>query len=424
MIGTIADDVTGATDVAAALHRQGLRTVLRFGVPETADSQDADAVVVALKSRTVPADEAIRLSRAAAVWLRQHGADRLYFKYCSTFDSTPAGNIGPVLDALADLVSSPLVVNTPSSPRHGRTQYAGHLFVGDQLLSESSMRHHPLTPMTDSSLVRLLSAQTSRRVDLVPHHIVRKGPAAIAEALSEARELGVRYALVDAIDEQDLAHVAGAVSDDVLIGGAAGLADAIAKVASPTGGHAREDAMTAADQRAGAAAVLAGSCSARTVEQIACMQGHGRPSFRLDVRMLPDADALAATALRWFDSLPAHHDAPVVYSSMPPSELQDVHRTIGVARSSEILERAMALIAVGLIARDVVRLITAGGETSGAIIAALGVTGGVVGDEAAPGVPWIHLDDERGVSLLLKSGNFGDADLLLRASESKPESPR
>ncbi|MCU1417427.1 MAG: type effector Hrp-dependent outer [Schumannella sp.] len=421
MIGTIADDVTGATDVAAALHRHGLRTILRFGVPESADPQDADAVVVALKSRTVPAEEAIRLSRAAAVWLGEHGADRLYFKYCSTFDSTPAGNIGPVLDALADLVSAPLVINTPSSPRHGRTQYLGHLFVGDQLLSESSMRHHPLTPMTDSSLVRLLSAQTSRRVDLLPHHIVRKGSAAIADALSRAREFGVRYALVDAVDAQDLAHVADAVSEDVLIGGAAGLADAIAKVASPTGGRGPGTAGAVhAEPPSGEAAVLAGSCSARTVEQIACMQGHGRPSFRLDVRMLPDADALAATALRWFDSLPAHHGAPVIYSSMPPSELQDVHRTIGVSRSSEILELAIALIATGLIARGVVRLITAGGETSGAIIAALGVTRGVVGDEAAPGVPWIHLDGGREVRLLLKSGNFGDADLLLRVSESEP----
>ncbi|MEV4898893.1 four-carbon acid sugar kinase family protein, partial [Nonomuraea sp. NPDC055795] len=207
MIGAIADDVTGATDVAVALHRHGLRTLLFFDTPAAeAALPPHDAVVIALKTRTAPRAQAVARSLAALDWLRAHGVGQVYFKYCSTFDSTPDGNIGPVLDALADALDAPLVAMTPSSPEHGRTQYLGHLFVGERLLSESHMRDHPLTPMTDSYLPRVLEAQSAHRAGVVPLETVRGGPAAIGRRLAHLRREGVRYALVDAVEDGDLAE--------------------------------------------------------------------------------------------------------------------------------------------------------------------------------------------------------------------------
>lgn len=411
MIGAIADDFTGATDVAVAFRRGGLTTAVAFGIPgESAEFPAVDALVVALKTRTVAAAEAVRASLDAADRLSRLGADRFYFKYCSTFDSRADGNIGPVADALADRVGAEIVVVVPASPEHARTQYLGYLFAGDVLLEQSSMRTHPLTPMTDSFVPRLLGPQTRHGVGLVDLRTVRAGTAAVIARLRELGSGGVRYAVVDALTDDDLAVIGAAVRDARLVTGAAGLAGGWARARATGTPIPDSSSRFGVDGRA---AVLAGSCSARTLQQLALFtQDH--PGHLLDARAIPDASGLAAAALDWFDGLPAD-STPVIYSSLPPAELRATQEQLGVERASSILEAAAGLVARGLVERGVRRLVVAGGETSGAVVTALQVAGGIVGAEEAPGVPWIHTLGDEPLALLLKSGNFGDVELLRRA---------
>ncbi|TDD07455.1 3-oxo-tetronate kinase [Nonomuraea diastatica] len=408
MIGAIADDFTGATDVAVALRRRGIRTVLFFGLPPAAaEPPEHDAVVIALKTRTAARTDAVAQSLAALGWLRSRGVRQVYVKYCSTFDSTAEGNIGPVLDALADAMDVPVVAMTPSSPEHGRTQDNGYLFVGDVPLGESHMRHHPLTPMTDSYLPRLLEGQSAHRAGVVTLAQVRAG--AIGRRLAELRAEGVRYALVDAVDDADLLTAGRALADAPLVAGAAGLAGGLA-AAHARSGH--DHAPAPAPQ--GAAAVLAGSCSARTLEQVAAMIEAGRPAYRLDALADQDPESLARDALAWYDTLDVEAGAPLVYASADPAALRRVQGIVGAERSAAILESAIGRVAQGLVERGVTRVISAGGETSGAVVSALGVPGGMIGAEAARGVPWIHTAS--GLTLLLKSGNFGEPGLLVESS--------
>jgi uncharacterized protein YgbK (DUF1537 family) len=416
MIGAIADDFTGGSDVAVALRREGLRTLLFFGTPSSDTVlPEHDALVIALKSRMTPAAEAVADSLKALDWLLAHGTTTTYFKYCSTFDSTPLGNIGPVLDALADRLDVPMVVMTPSSPEHRRTQYEGYLFVGDTLLSESPMRHHPLTPMTDSKLERLLTAQTAKSVGLVRHGVTRQGAESLRTALAAAAAQGTNYLFVDAVDAADLAAIGAAIGDARLVAGAAGLAGGLAAAVSgrSTGTEARAD--YAALLSEGPAAILAGSCSARTLEQIDAVRRDGHPLYQLDPIADQDPQSLATDALAWYDSVDPTV-APLIYSSVDPERLALIQETLGVQRSSEILEDATGRVARGLVERGVRKLIAAGGETSGAIVTALGIPGGLIGDEAARGVPWIFTTGDHPLAVLLKSGNFGDVDLLVTAS--------
>ncbi|MEV4737628.1 MULTISPECIES: 3-oxo-tetronate kinase [unclassified Microbacterium] len=416
MIGIIADDVTGGTDVAVACRRQGLRTGIVFGAPSPgAIDTSWDVAVVALKTRTIPAADAVAQSLSAAEALRAAGATQLYLKYCSTFDSTAEGNIGPVLDALAALVGAERVVTTPSSPEHGRTVDAGQLLVHGTPLAESPMRDHPLTPMRDSDLVRLLDRQLPAPASAaVALDVVRRGPDALRDAVS-ALTSDVRYVLPDAIADDDLVTIARSAASDPLWGGAAGFAGALARVVAEQRGG--DDTSTAAPTATGRAVVLAGSCSQRTLEQIDAMLDAGRPAFRLDALREQDPDRLAAEALAWYDALDSDSrpdSAALVYASLPPAQLHEVQERLGVAESAAILEAALSRVAQGLRERGVRRFVTAGGETSGAVVAALGVDAGEIGAEAARGVPWIHAAD--GIRLLLKSGNFGEVDLLVKSS--------
>ncbi|MEU9748176.1 3-oxo-tetronate kinase [Streptomyces niveus] len=437
-LGVIADDYTGATDVAVALRRAGLRTLLFFAVPDSRDERidggdqarlpQHDALVVALKSRMVPTADAVAASLDALEWLRGQGAGQIYFKFCSTFDSTPRGNIGPVLDRLAEATGAGTVLLTPSSPEHLRTQYQGHLFVDDLLLGESHMRHHPVTPMTDSYLPGLLRAQTHGQVALINLATVRRGTAAIRDAMAAAGAGGARHVLADAIDESDLRTLGRAVLDAPLVAGAAGLASGLGRARAerhvrpaPAAGRNPADGTEAPDTwdaPRGPAAVLSGSCSRRTLEQLATLTAAGRPGYYLDAVATPDPAELADAALTWYDTLPAAGEAPVLYSSVPHERLREIQRVLGVERSAAVLEEATGRVAAGLVERGVRRLVAAGGETSGAVIAALGITGAHVGDEAARGVPWIHPLNGRPPALLLKSGNFGGPGLLLDASAS------
>ncbi len=417
MIGAIADDFTGGTDVAVAFQQAGFRTAIVFGDPAAShELPDVDATVVALKTRTVAASEAVRRSLDAARWLQSRGATQLYFKYCSTFDSTAKGNIGPVCDALAHHMQAPVTVVAPSSPVHGRTQYMGRLFVGEQLLSESPMRHHPLTPMNDSRIPAALQLQTPREVGLVAYATVARGHAAVRDALDLLARDGIGYAVTDALSDADLREIGKACVDDVLVTGAAGMARGLGDAWAarlPLAGAGAQDAHHDPVGDSPAAA-LAGSCSARTLEQIETMQST-HPSFCLDPVATPDAAGLAEQALAWYDSREDER-APLIYASRPPEELIEIQNTLGSARAADILEGAMGLIARGLVARGTRRLVVAGGETSGAVVTALGVYGGVVGEEAAPGVPWIYTTSDQPLALLLKSGNFGEPGLLARAA--------
>jgi uncharacterized protein YgbK (DUF1537 family) len=413
-LGCIADDYTGGTDVAAALRRAGLRTVLLFGEPdEMQQLPGCDAVVVALKSRTVPAAEAVAVSLRVFRRLVAWGVRQTYFKYCSTFDSTDEGNIGPVTDALLDAVradtgAAPMTLICPASPEHRRTTYLGHHFVGDVLLSESSMRHHPLTPMTDPNLVRVLSRQTPHRVGLLDLNTVRSGPAAVTERLALLEAEGVRHVVVDATVDTDLDVVATAAAPLRVLTGGAGLARAAGAVAvagtSPTAAHR--------DLPAGPGLVLAGSCSAATVEQLA--QATARFSaHRLDPVATPDPADLLATATDW---LKAHLGAGpvVIYSSAGPDQRAAARAAMG-PDVADHLERTLGQLARTAVGLGVRRIVVAGGETSGAVVSALGVRTVVVTAEEDRGVPWCVTADEPELGLLLKSGNFGRPDLLVRA---------
>ncbi|MFC8569766.1 3-oxo-tetronate kinase [Streptomyces sp. NPDC057245] len=420
-IGCTADDFTGGTDVAAAFRRAGLRTALVFGVPDgaTALPADCDAAVVALKSRSTPADEAVADSLAAQRWLWSQGAAQVYFKYCSTFDSTAQGNIGPVADALMDAAGAAVTLHCPASPPNGRTVYQGHLFVHDQLLSDSPLRHHPLNPMTDSSLPRLLSAQTRHRVAVIDRPTVRRGADAVREALLAHEQAGVRHVIADALTDEDLAVLGAATLELPVVAGAAGLAEGIGH-ACPTAGPVTAEPRPSE----GRAAVLAGSCSARTLEQTAQFHAAGLPSLNLDVLAAAAGRDVTGEALAWYEAQdPA---LPVlIHASAAPEELAAVQAQLGVTESAAQVEELLGTLASQLVGRGVRRLLVAGGETSGAVTTALGVRAVLVGEEADPGVPWTYAATEHGdLALMLKSGNFGAPDLFTRALRTTAEEPK
>ncbi|MEU6456684.1 3-oxo-tetronate kinase [Streptomyces sp. NPDC047065] len=411
-IGCIADDFTGGTDVAAAFRRAGLRTALVFGVPDeaTALPADCDAVVVALKSRSAPADEAVADSLTTQRWLWSKGAAQTYFKYCSTFDSTQRGNIGPVTDALTDAAGAAVTLHCPASPPNGRTVYQGHLFVHDRLLSDSPLRHHPLNPMSDSALVRLLSAQTRHQVALIDWATLRRGVEAVREAVAAHQKAGVRHIIADALTNEDLAVLGASTLELPVVAGAAGLAEGLGH-AYPAAGAATAEPWP----RAGRAAVLAGSCSARTLEQIAQFYAAGLPSLHLDVLAAATGRDVSGEALAWYDE--QNPDLPVlIYASASPDELSAVQAQLGVAEAAAQVEELLGTLAAHLVERGVRRLLVAGGETSGAVTTALGVRAVLVGEEADPGVPWTYATTQHGdFALMLKSGNFGAPDLFTRA---------
>ena len=427
-LGVIADDFTGATDVASMLVRAGLHTVQVIGVPQGPAPQ-ADAVVVALKTRTVPAAEAVHESLAALQWLRDAGARQFYFKYCSTFDSTPAGNIGPVAEALMTALGADFTIACPAFPENGRTIFRGHLFVGDQLLSDSGMRDHPLTPMTNANLVQVLQAQCTRKVGLLRHDTIARGPQAIRERIGALRDEGVALAVADAIDNDDLRSLAAACFDLPLLTAGSGLALALPDVYSAR--HwVKPDAQAARlDVSAGPAAVLAGSCSLATQAQVARWLDGGRPALAIDPRALARGEPVAAQALAWarehlfargrFPAQLAAEPAVLIYATTSAQQLKAIQAELGSNEAGALVEACLAQIAKGLVEAGVMRLVVAGGETSGAVVQALGVTTLRIGASICPGVPWTQAEGWP-LLLALKSGNFGGPDFFgeaLLASE-------
>jgi uncharacterized protein YgbK (DUF1537 family) len=416
-LGCIADDFTGATDLANTLTRGGLRTVQVNGVPrDDLVLPEADAIVVALKSRTAPVNEAVEQSLAAFAWLQQREARRFLFKICSTFDSTDAGNIGPVADALLDALGSDLALVCPAFPANGRTVYQGHLFVGTQLLSDSPMRDHPLTPMRDASLVRVLSRQTRHKVGLVPHAFVRFGADAVQTVLHRLRGDGAAYAIADATDDEDLHVLAQAARDLPLLIGGSGIALGLPEIARATGTAPARDHAEAEVPRGGPALVLAGSCSQATRGQVDWF-ARNHPARRLDVAALLAGDAELDAAERWMSEHVALGPA-MIYSSAPPAEVQALQATLGAEgreRAAGLIESAFARLARAAVDGGVRRLIVAGGETSGAVVQALGIEALAIGAEIDPGVPWTVVSGDRVLALALKSGNFGSPDFFEKA---------
>jgi uncharacterized protein YgbK (DUF1537 family) len=415
-LGVVADDFTGGSDIALMLARGGMRVVQHIGVPDAAAPvPSADAVVVSLKSRTTPAAEAVARSVAAARALRAAGARQLFFKYCSTFDSTDAGNIGPVAEALAELTGAAIVPFCPAFPSNGRSVYQGHLFVGRQLLSDSPMRDHPLTPMRDADLVRVLARQTRHKVGLIPLAVVARGPVAIRAAYGAAVAAGERFVIVDALDDGHLAAIAAASAALPLITGGSGVAVGLADNARRVAGLGPADAAPWSAP-AGARLILAGSCSAATRGQIAAALAAGLDSLKLDAATLDDPAAAAASVAAW--ARPRLGDRPLlIYSSADPEEVRAVQERLGVAAAGARVERCLAEVARLLVAAGVRQLIVAGGETSGAVVAGLGAVDLAIGPEIAPGVPWVRTDQPLPLALAMKSGNFGGPHFFLEAWE-------
>jgi uncharacterized protein YgbK (DUF1537 family) len=420
LLGCIADDFTGATDLASMLVRNGMSTVQLIGVPGPDDAvPDAAAIVVALKSRTVPAADAVRESLAALAWLQAAGCRQFLFKYCSTFDSTEAGNIGPVADALVDALDCGFAIACPAFPTNARTVYQGHLFVGATLLNESGMQDHPLTPMRDANLVRVLSRQTTGGVGLVPFATVEQGAGAVRTALSALKEQGRRYAIVDAVTDAHLLAMGEAVAHHALVTGGSGVAMGLPE------NFRRAGLLQSAEAGAlpgvpGHAAVLAGSCSRATLFQIGAARDR-MPTLELDALATPDAAALAEQALGW--AAGKLSDTPVlIAASAPPDKVAALQAKLGRDAAGTLVEDAMSRIARGLAAAGVRRLVVAGGETSGAVVGALGVKRLAIGHEIDPGVPWTLAEGAGPPMLLaLKSGNFGGRDFFFNAFEQAPQ---
>ncbi len=408
LLGCIGDDFTGSSDLGNTLTRQGMRCVQYVGVPSQPADKDVEAGIVALKSRSIPVAEAIRQSLAALDWLRAQGCRQFLFKYCSTFDSTPDGNIGPVAEALADALEARRVLVCPAFPATGRSVYQGHLFVNDRLLSESGMENHPLTPMTDPDLRRWLALQITGTVGHIPFAAVAAGSEAVRARLDAEDALGHRLIVADAIRDDDLVTLGRAAAGLPLLTGGSGIALGLpgvfrdAGLLSDTGGEW--------SGQSGPAAILSGSCSAATRAQVA---HHGRthPTREVDAdRVMAgeiDVTGLAAWAL-------AQEGLPLIYTSADPDAVRAAQTRHGREAVAGAIEALFADTARALVAGGVTRLVTAGGETSGAVVEALAPDRLEIGPEIDPGIPVMRAGER--LVLALKSGNFGTPDFFAKAA--------
>ncbi len=438
-IGVIADDFTGATDIAGFLVSAGLRTAQLNSPQQAPENLDAEAVVISLKTRSIPAQVAVEQSLAACRILQELRAEQIIFKYCSTFDSTAEGNIGPVTDALLEELGEEFTVVVPALPVNGRTVYRSTLFVHHQPLHESGMKDHPVTPMTDSDLLRLMEAQSSGTATSVPYAVVEQGPDAVREALRQARSEGARYAVPDTLNHDHLDIIGQAATGLRLLTGGSGIGSGLARAltgqsgqpaqpAQPAqqGGTGAPDAASPAEDwsfTSGAAVVISGSASQMTNRQVEAYAAEA-PSTALDIpRVMDDAAGYLEELSRWVlenSTAPDSTDqaAPMVYATAAPEKVKQWQQSYGAERLSAAIEEFFGELAARLRSGGVTRFIVAGGETSGAVTQALGVDGFEVGPQIAPGVPWtrsLESDPQQGIDLALKSGNFGDPDFFRTA---------
>lgn len=421
LLGCIADDFTGASDLANTLAREGMRTTQYIDVPAGDTECDCEAAIIALKSRSIEPQLAVKQSLDALRWLQQQGARQFLFKYCSTFDSTPDGNIGPVADALLHELQTSAVVVCPAFPTTGRTVYQGHLFVFDKLLNESGLENHPLNPMTDADLRRWLGKQTSSNIGHVDQATVTAGPDSIRNALEVAASKQQNLVIVDATADDDLRSIGAACDKAKLITGGSGIALGLPDNFRNQGllGNGQSDFQ----RRSGYAAVLAGSCSTATRGQIA----HYRrgPKTPLNVESIVDG---SLTPEQLIGELDITTD-PLIYSSAEPADVEKLQTEHGTEKVARCIEEFFGKLAVALVDQGVQRLVVAGGETSGAVISALKLDSFDIGPEIDPGVPALSTRGDSPISVALKSGNFGgesffaDAIDALTAAETNQQTP-
>lgn len=426
LLGCIADDFTGATDLANMLVRGGMRTVQSIGVPASGERVEADALVVALKSRTIPAADAVAQALAALNWLRAQGCRQFFFKYCSTFDSTDAGNIGPVADALLDALSDAgasgesearagvFTIACPAFPENGRTIYRGHLFVGDVLLNESGMENHPLTPMTDANLVHVLQRQTPSKVGLVRYDCVAHGAAKVREVFDALRRDGTRMAITDALSDADLYTLGEACADLALITGGSGIALGLPANFRRAGLLADKADAAQLPPVEGLSAVLAGSASKATNAQVAAWR-ESRPAFRIDPLAAARGEPVVERALDFARGHLGNRQPVLIYATATPDEVKAVQSELGAQQAGHLVESTLAAIACGLHELGVRKFVVAGGETSGAVVQALGVHTLRIGAQIDPGVPATATIGDTPLALALKSGNFGATDFFAKA---------
>lgn len=409
VLGAVADDFTGATDLAALMARSGLSVSLRIGVPEPGTEAAADCEVVALKIRTEPAAEAVSAAKDALTWLQDIGVERFFWKYCSTFDSTSEGNIGPVAEAMMEQLGTDQTIYCPSFPENGRTVFHGHLFVGNELLSDSPMKNHPLTPMSDSNLVRLLEPQTTKPVGLIEKRVVCEGAKAVQAKLHQLKIEGVNHVVIDAIDEDDLKAVGAAASNLVLVtGGSAVALPLVETLSGKTRGQSNAKSGTAVDN---CALILSGSCSAMTRRQVSVFAEKGA-AYQLDpMALAKDGHALEA-AKDWL-KMQALEKPKLIYATADPEEVKLAQAELGREKAGEIVEHALAALAQWGRELGHRRFVVAGGESSGAVTQALGVSQLTIGPEIAAGVPWTFASSNGyDIALALKSGNFGSENFF------------
>ncbi|HAT8501323.1 3-oxo-tetronate kinase [Vibrio vulnificus] len=412
LLGVIADDFTGATDIAGFLVENGMRTVQLNGIPKQEVDIHADAVVISLKSRSCPVDEAINDSVAALKWLKANGCQQFYFKYCSTFDSTAEGNIGPVADALLAELNEDFTIVCPALPVNGRTVYNGHLFVFQDLLSDSGMRNHPVTPMTDSSLIRMMDAQSQGSSGLVNFQVIEQGSQAVSERFETLKQQGVRYAVVDAFNADHLVTLGQAAKSLKLVTGGSGLAVGIAKNWAELLAD-QSDAKKAGNPTKAPTVVFSGSCSVMTNQQVAVYKQQA-PHFAIDVKACLTDEAYSNHVFDWVMTNIDSEFAPLVYATAEATALKAIQEEFGAQASSHAVEHFFSKLAIKLQQHGVKNFIVAGGETSGVVTQSLAVTGFHIGPQIAPGVPWVKSIDGE-LSLALKSGNFGDERFFAKA---------
>ncbi|WP_024911726.1 3-oxo-tetronate kinase [Chania multitudinisentens] len=418
LLGVIADDFTGATDIASFLVENGLPTVQLNGVPHSDTQIDTQAVVISLKSRSCPAAQAVEQALQALIWLQRQGCRQFYFKYCSTFDSTAQGNIGPVTDALLDALGEQQTVISPALPVNGRTVYQGYLFVMEQLLSESGMRHHPVTPMTDSNLLRLMEAQATGRCGLVNAAEMDRGAAAVKEKLQQLAQQGVRYAVLDTLNEQHLLTQGEALKTMKLVTGGSGLAIGLARQWAQPG---QAKAQSAGAPQGKKAVVLSGSCSTMTNKQVNRYRQQAAAQAIDVARCINETarSAYAAELCHWVEHHATAELAPLLYATAEPQQLQQTQQLYGTQTASLAVEALFSEVTQRLQQQGFSRFIVAGGETSGVVTQALKLHGFHIGPCISPGVPWVRAI-EQPVSLALKSGNFGDENFFARAQTEFP----
>lgn len=413
LLGCIGDDFTGSTDLASFLVASGMRTIQLTGLPEERyDLADVDAAVISLKSRTQETRAAVNDSLRALEWLRSYGCRQYYFKYCSTFDSTEKGNIGPVADALLDALGESFTIACPALPVNGRTVYNGYLFVNGAPLNESGMQHHPLTPMNDANLVRVLGRQTRGKVGLVGQTTVSMGAEAIRKRYADLAA-SHRYAVVDALSTEDLVEIGHASSELKLLTGGSGLAMGLADNFEKKGLFVKAPHAARLDPIEGEALILSGSCSNATLEQVALFRA-GHPALKLDPLALQRGSQTSGQAMQWFEG--NRQKGPLmIYASDDPEAVRRCQEELGSERAGALVEKAFADIARAAAALGVTRFIVAGGETAGAVVQALGIKAIKIGPPIAPGVPVTRTLGDRPLLLALKSGNFGDRDFFAKA---------